>query len=333
MSLTIWDLITDDFSYTDLENNWIEVDQHDHSPGNGVPIGTAGIANDAITQTQLAPNSVGTGQLQDASVTGSKIAPGSITGSDIAAGTVTGINIANGTITITNLDPTLIPLGQVSLFWRPAGSGAVPGGFWELMDGRAWSGITNAWNLTSGNIPDTRNQYLKGGDIFGSAGPAPGATGGSATANLAHSHNVSAHAHGIPAHTHSISSDGAHIHTFANGFFPWLRSDSFSPWPFNITVQDFGGTQRQNTYNSMYLKGYDIAVGGTGGGGGGSGPAGEFLGDVGVGMDSSGVHSHGGGTGATGFGSNLATAVTDTQLGSIAIAPPFIGFCLMMRVR
>lgn len=334
MSLTIWDLITDDFSPADLENNWTEIDQHDHSPGNGVPINTLGIANDAVTQAQLAPNSVGTGQLQDGSVTNSKIAAGSITGADIAAGTITGTNIAGDTITIANLDPTLIPLGQVSMFWRPAGSGAVPGGFWELMDGRAWSGITNAWNLTSGNIPDTRNLYLKGADIFGSDGPAPGTTGGSATANLAHSHAVSAHAHGIPAHSHTISSDGSHFHTFANGFFPWLRSNTFQPWPENVTMVDYGGTQHQNTYNTMYLKGYTIAQGGAGGGGGGTDlTTGEFRGDVGVAMDGAGVHNHSGSTGSTGFGSNLATAVTDTQLGSVAIAPPFVGFCLMMRVR
>jgi|ERR1039458_4825253 hypothetical protein len=86
LGLVVWDVITDDFLYTDLENNWIAVDQHDHSGGKGVQIGTNGIQNDAITQALLAPNSVGTAQLQDRSVTGIKIALGTITVENLAPG-------------------------------------------------------------------------------------------------------------------------------------------------------------------------------------------------------------------------------------------------------
>lgn len=48
MSLATWDAISDPYSYEQLSNNWLIVDQHDHSPGRGVQIAGPGIANYSI---------------------------------------------------------------------------------------------------------------------------------------------------------------------------------------------------------------------------------------------------------------------------------------------
>jgi hypothetical protein len=319
LSLVVWDLENDDFESSDLANNWIEVDGHDHSPNKGVQIQSAGIADDSIANFHLRNNSVGNINLQDDSVTGRNIAPGSITADEIAPGSLNGAALAFGSVAAAQLDPTLIPLGQVSMFWRPPGTNAVPGGFWELMDGRPWNSIENAWDLTAGNIPDTRGMFPMGADAVGTDGPPIGGTGGSGTADLAHSHNVDLHIHEIFPHTHDMSTNGSHFHTFGGGFSTWLRANSFAS---GITIYDFNGTQRQNTFYSLYLKNYAPP---------GDGNVPTTL-DTGVAMDLQGDHRHivtptiASDTGETATG-------TDTQLGTTEVMPPFVGFCLMMRVR
>lgn len=58
MGLTIWNLLTDLFDYTQLESNFSAIDAHDHSSGKGLQIGTAGLANGAVTGAKLASNTI-----------------------------------------------------------------------------------------------------------------------------------------------------------------------------------------------------------------------------------------------------------------------------------
>jgi microcystin-dependent protein len=63
MALTIWSNSSDPYSHNDLANNFLKLDQHDHSGGRGIQISTAGLANNAVTTAKIAPGSVGSAQL------------------------------------------------------------------------------------------------------------------------------------------------------------------------------------------------------------------------------------------------------------------------------
>lgn len=63
MGLTVWNLLSDLFSHVQLENNWIAVDGHNHTTGQGVQIPTGGIANGAITSSKIATGAVGSAQI------------------------------------------------------------------------------------------------------------------------------------------------------------------------------------------------------------------------------------------------------------------------------
>lgn len=326
LGLTIWDQPQDDFNHSQLLLNWQAIDGHDHSPGKGVQIGTAGLLDASVTQTKLAALSVGTPQLQNGAVATANIAARAVGNAQIAAGAIYGNLIPSGAITAAMLDPTIVPLGAVMLWWRPPNTNTAPGGFWEAMDGRNWSSITNAFNLTTGTIPDTRGIFAKGADPLGVHGPLIGATGGSATANLAHTHGVLGHTHTTPSHNHSISSDGSHTHTWQGGLSVWSRTNCFA---IGLTMDDFSNTQRQNTYLSMYIKNllntnWDITQ------------QDQNLADLDaqVNMDAAGAHNHGGATG-NGGGSTTgsSTATTDSQLGSTTVDPPWAGLLYIMRCR
>lgn len=53
MSLAMWDNIEDPYNYQQFANNWQIVDLHDHTPGRGVQIPGAGIANSAVGTNHL----------------------------------------------------------------------------------------------------------------------------------------------------------------------------------------------------------------------------------------------------------------------------------------
>lgn len=327
MGLIIWDELTDDFDSGQLEDNWIAVDGHDHSNEKGVQIGTAGIKDAAITQPLLAAGavgqvnlqnfSVGTNQLQEASVTGDKIAPGSITGADIA----------NGAISWPQLDPAMFPLGWVTLWYRPPGSGATPGGVWEIMDGRSWSTITNTLGsggtaLTTGIIPDMLGSFATGSNLSNI-----GNTGGAASINIAHAHAVSSTTT-VPPHNHAIGEDGQHLHTFGGGFTLATRQNAIPPGrtlnllgPNNsvIPITDF--TLLANGFAGFYNLGNaqidDIANITT--------P---------VAMDPNGLHNHGGLTGTSTAITGSSSGSTDTQLSTTqSIIPPYVGLVYMMKCR
>jgi hypothetical protein len=326
MALTVWDQILDDFDYGQLEENWIAIDQHDHSSGKGIRIGTASIAPDAITNALLAPNSVGSAQLQDNSVSTADIQALAITNALLAPNSVQANVIQDGAVGAKALDPTLIPLGTVQNWWRPPGSVATPGGMWEIMDGRAWSTITNAWSLTTGNIPDMRGQFVQGADVLGTHGPAIGVSGGANTASLAHSHNVNSHLHGVPDHNHWIDHSGTHGHNFYNGLVSWSRRNAINPNVFQL--RDYNGSAVDVLYYSIYLKGLTSAQ-----------PSSPFynngLNDGPTPIDQDGDHNHGGMTQGmmTALNTTAAGTGTDSQLGTVNTVPQNTGLLFIMRCR
>ena len=338
MSLTSWDLPGDNFDHTQMDSNWKAIDQHDHSFGKGTQITTGGIAANAITtgliaaqaitNALLAANAVGTSNIQSQAVTNALIAPGSIYGN----------LIPNAAITSAMLDPTIIPLGTVTMWWRPSGSASTPGGGWEIMDGRAWSTITNSLGLSTGNIPDMRGLFAQGADINGVVAPAIGVGGGSNTVNLSHTHPVLAHSHGVPSHAHVIDSDGNHIHTWAGGLQIWSRQNAFGGgdlytgadpdgfnYPYNnVTFQAKDGDWVTNNYMSLYVNSLTTRA-----------PWNAGQTDGLVGMDATGSHNHGGQTEASGTlttdGGTLST--TQSALGSTTIVPQNIALLFIMKVR
>lgn len=341
MNLTVWDQSGDDFSHQQLSADLQILDGHDHSFGKGKQINTGGIvpeaittallASQAVTNAILATNAVATTNIQDASVTGPKIAPGAINGS----------MLQDGSIDFLQLAADVLPIGSILLWYRPPGSTATPGGPWEVMDGRPWNQISNTIGqggvqITTGNIPDLRNQFVIGADINGVGAPGIGATGGTASVDLSHDHTVPSHSHTTYPHTHPISLDGLHYHTWGvsfssnpdypnglvvSGLDTWYRTNAFTS---GITVTDYGGKQRNNVYGTLYIKNaeYDIY-----------GSPGVDI-DAPAHMDNAGTHSHGGATQAS---SNTPTTsvslTTDPSLGTVEINPPNVALLFIMRVR
>jgi hypothetical protein len=74
MGLKVWDQPGDFFSYSDLATNQQAIDAHDHTTGKGVQIPTAGLINNAVSNTKLADLAVTTAKIVDANVTLAKLA-------------------------------------------------------------------------------------------------------------------------------------------------------------------------------------------------------------------------------------------------------------------
>lgn len=79
LGLTVWNLNTDPYDHAQLADNWARVDEHDHTPGKGLPITGDAIAPSTITGDKLDSglvlpgSSIGTTQLQDGAVTPDKL--------------------------------------------------------------------------------------------------------------------------------------------------------------------------------------------------------------------------------------------------------------------
>lgn len=74
MGLTRWDQPTDLFSYTELSDNFNDIDLHDHTSGKGVAIPTAGIDNLAVTEAKIANSAVTVNKVAAATLTDAKLA-------------------------------------------------------------------------------------------------------------------------------------------------------------------------------------------------------------------------------------------------------------------
>ena len=75
LALTVWNNLSDPYNSYQLANNFVAIDQHDHSgDGKGLPInGATGILNGSISNAQLGTPCVATGNLQNDSVTSIKL--------------------------------------------------------------------------------------------------------------------------------------------------------------------------------------------------------------------------------------------------------------------
>jgi hypothetical protein len=213
-------------------------------------------------------------------------------------------------------------LGTV-LLWFKATPEEEPGDLWEVMDGRSWNEIENAWGLTVGKIPDTRERFLRGTDLSHI-----GETGGAPSVDLEHAHQIEAsalnHSHVVPGHNHVIGPDGLHNHEFEyagetgtlrsrqNAFVQGLTLEGHE----NLLESAYIGITSLNHDNERIPGGFDVPV-----------P-----------MTKNGVHTHSGATGisaafSTGGSSLIATVTTDTQLANISTTPPFVGLVYIMRCR
>ena len=95
MSLLVWNDASDSYNHTQQAENWAKVDQHDHTDGKGVLIGTNAIADAAITVDKLASgvfadtvigdSDIATNMLADSSVTTAKIAGANVTDAKLAS--------------------------------------------------------------------------------------------------------------------------------------------------------------------------------------------------------------------------------------------------------
>lgn len=89
MSLTKWDINTDNFSYSVLAANLDKIDVHDHASGKGKQVAVGGIAPNAVTTTTIA----------DLNVTSGKIANGAVGSTQLADSGVTTVKLNTGAVT------------------------------------------------------------------------------------------------------------------------------------------------------------------------------------------------------------------------------------------
>jgi hypothetical protein len=200
MSLKIWNDGSDPYDSAQLADNYLKLDQHDHSDGRGVQIGPEGIQDGAILARHVYP----------------------------------------GTLTSDVLDLSArIPLGTV-LDWYcqdPTQWSTLLGASWTVCDGRT---LTSAQHDIPGIVgsfttPDLRNKFVLGANYsatVGSAGTpsvAPGMLGssGSHTANLNHQHTVNGHSHTFMSPIGNNLGNPAAIHPEAagTGGYNWNGSD------------------------------------------------------------------------------------------------------------
>jgi len=83
-----------DVDYVDkITNSFNAVDEHDHTTGKGVPIGTTALADGSVTVAKLADDSVSTAKIQGAAVTTAKLASGAVGADAILNGAITNVKI------------------------------------------------------------------------------------------------------------------------------------------------------------------------------------------------------------------------------------------------
>ncbi len=216
LDLYVWNLLSDGFNHEELTSNWQKLDDHDHGANGGVQIGTAALANNAVTNAKMADNAA------DARV----IAAGAVGSSELATNAVATAKVQDGAITNAKLDASLQGLQFQTGMGMPwfAGADDVPDG-WLPCDGSAVSRTTYAAlfallgtvygsgnGTTTFNLPDLRGRTMVAPD--GSAGrldanDALGNSGGTQKHTLTTSE--------MPSHAHTMDAAGAHTHIGDNG--------------------------------------------------------------------------------------------------------------------
>lgn len=76
MGLTRWTAGTDFFNWSLFDDDWLAIDDHDHTLGKGRQIPAGGLAANAVGTNNIQDSAVTTGKLANGAVTAVKIAPG-----------------------------------------------------------------------------------------------------------------------------------------------------------------------------------------------------------------------------------------------------------------
>lgn len=205
MSLQVWNAGSDPYDHEQLADNFLKLDQHDHSQGRGTQIPGAGIQPGAITAEHIYPgaisggalggDSVGTDQLQDESVTNAKLH----NNARIPVGMVMDWYCATPALAATYL-----PDG-----WRICDGSSVSAGDHEIPGADPGSPFT---------LPNLIGKTIVGADpsvgltLGTDAAPGVGKTGGATTHTLTQAQ--------LPAHTHSgttATNNVGHTHSGTTG--------------------------------------------------------------------------------------------------------------------
>lgn len=307
MSLKVWNSSADPYSHEQLADNFLKLDQHDHSQGRGTQIPGAGIQPGAITAEH--------------------IYPGAISGDALGSGSVGGDQIVDGSITNAKLDANArIPVGTV-MDWYCADptnySAYVPDG-WRVCDGTSVPvgehEIPGANLSSSFTLPNLINKTTLGADPTqalntNGTNPGVGYSGGNNTLNLAHSHTVNAHNHGIGAESPGMNNvDLNHLHGVL------VASTGDAPVLFGTVTAGVGYSISAAAHPSHTHGGFS---------GGSLTSDSSISSQTGKDLNHSHTvnsHSHGGATAN-------ATPGTNSQLSTVDARSNFIGLLKIMKVK
>jgi hypothetical protein len=171
MGLIKWTEGSDPYDHTQLATNFQKIDEHDHTSGKGA----------RLKGSSLEAEAIGTAQLANASVTNAKLAGG---------------------ITADKLTPEIVNnLGDLKWWWRPNESTPLPSDGWQIAGGQSLTASEH--DFPGGGTIILPN--LIGKFPYGVVAASIGNTGGVATINLNHDHNVNSHQHTINPHNHPLN--------------------------------------------------------------------------------------------------------------------------------
>lgn len=322
MGLTAWDLGDDNYDYSELANNWVAVDTHDHGPNRGQQIGTPGIKDNAITTPKIVDNAVTAPKIPNNTISQAKLTFNSVGSNEIIDGSVNTNEIANGAVTLPKIDPNITPMGTVIAWYRPDSSYSIPN-YWAVCDGRAWSNIPNGWYVDNGNIPDLRNRFILGAAETGTGSgigspPSIGLSGGSHTSNFSHAHSIPAHSHGVSAHQHQINADGTHAHGFVTDVWD-ANNNVIGQTVTNLMQRTTAVPTASGFRQSAYVPDRN---------------RGAAIGDnVNVDMQPMGLHAHGNWTVAAGSTTDTVSGqVSGSSLSTVDTRPRYVGLLYIMKV-
>lgn len=327
LGLSIWDKGTDTYNHSQLANNFVKIDRHDHSPGLGNRIPESGLKDGAVSNVKIQDNAVTPNKIPNDSLTQDKLAEDSIGNSELQNASVATANIQDGAVTGAKLDGNIIPLGIIVPWFRRDSSVSIPNG-WIACEGQPWSTIANDLGINSGNVPDLRNRFVLGATTGASgAGPddAPnaGSTGGSNTANFNHAHSIGDHSHTVPNHAHGISVQPSHTHRF------WSINYNTNASYLTEGAQRTTGVSSASASSGLQA----FFVPGLNSGGRGSSDDGGVAAPMGP--DEGPTHNHGGSTAGSGAitTSSAGAQNTTSALGNTDVRPRFIGLIHIMKVK
>lgn len=208
MSLKVWNASSDPYDHEQLADNFLKLDQHDHSQGRGTAIPGAGIQPGAITSDHIYPGSIGADAIADDAIGTAQLQDGSVTNAKLHVN-------------------ARIPVGMVMDWYC-----AVPGSYaaylpdgWRVCDGSTVPAgeheIPGANPAASFTLPNLIGRVAMGADpakalnaasstnasVTASA-PGVGGTGGT---NNVHTHTIPAHHHDASLNG-STTTDGVHNH-------------------------------------------------------------------------------------------------------------------------